>query len=45
VLDGVLREIPDEVIEAARIDGAKHIRSSSDRPAMALPGLTVRRCS
>lgn len=26
VLDGVFRAIPDEVIEAARIDGARHLR-------------------
>jgi ABC-type glycerol-3-phosphate transport system permease component len=42
VLDGVFREIPDEVIEAARIDGAKHIRIFFQIVLpMALPGLTA----
>lgn len=26
ILDGVFRDIPDEVVEAARMDGAKHVR-------------------
>jgi len=42
VLDGVFRQIPDEVIEAARLDGAKPIRIFFVVVLpMALPGLTA----
>lgn len=42
VLDGVFRQIPDEVIEAARIDGAKPIRIFFVVVLpMALPGLAA----
>lgn len=42
VLDGVFRQIPEEVIEAARIDGAKHIRIFFVIVLpMALPGLAA----
>ena len=42
VLDGVFRQIPDEVIEAARIDGARHLRIFFVVVLpMALPGLAA----
>ena len=42
VLDNVFRQIPEEVIEAARIDGAKHIRIFFVIVLpMAAPGLTA----